>query len=268
MGMKTPLICEIAKDTYCINEYGLDAVFLCIGSERALLIDTGTGTFDLKGTVERLTDKPYDVVLTHGHVDHAGGIDAFSHIYMHEKDMEMAKNLTYEERLSYAVNLHANDTDQAFDFDEKQVRRWNHLPDMTAIDEGFVFDLGGRQLEVFYTPGHTEGSITLLDRKNRIHFSGDACNRNTLCMGGTVETLLQSALKIKALEPAFDRDYNGHIGWAGIPEYLSQPADIRDAVIGICRSILDGSAQAEDTVFLGRAAKAVSAAGARVVYCP
>ena len=45
--MKTPLVTEIAPDTYAINEFGMNAMFLCVGKERALLIDTGTGLCDL-----------------------------------------------------------------------------------------------------------------------------------------------------------------------------------------------------------------------------
>ena len=47
--------------------------YLVEGDERAVLLDTGCGLGDLKAYVESLTDKPYEVVLTHGHVDHAGG---------------------------------------------------------------------------------------------------------------------------------------------------------------------------------------------------
>lgn len=41
------------------------------------------------------------------------------------------------------------------------------------ISEGYVFDLGGRKLEVLETPGHTPGDITLYDRENGLLFSGD-----------------------------------------------------------------------------------------------
>ena len=52
-------------------------MFLFVGTERALLIDTGTCLFDIPATLGQLTDKPVDVALTHGHVDHAGGIGWF-----------------------------------------------------------------------------------------------------------------------------------------------------------------------------------------------
>ena len=267
MGMKKPFVTEIAKSTYCINEFGMDAMYLVIGKERALLIDTGTGTFDLKGLVEQLTDKPYDVILTHGHVDHAGGMDQFDRVMIHRNDIEMAKNLSHKERLGYAVTLHSMDRDEAYEFSPSQVREWKSVPEFVTVDEGDVIDLGDRKLEIFFTPGHTPGSICPLDRKNRIHFSGDACNINTLCISGSgVDELLASAKKIKGYEDAFDRDYNGHNGYAGDPTCFSQPDAVRDDIITACEMILEGTAEPETVFMLGRECLAVSHGCARVVF--
>ena len=57
MGIRHPLISEIAKDTYLFNEFGLCNHYLLVGTERALLIDCGMGYYDLRATVERMTDK-------------------------------------------------------------------------------------------------------------------------------------------------------------------------------------------------------------------
>lgn len=78
---KLPPVCEIAYQTYAINEYGLNAMFLIVGEEKALLIDTGTGVCDLPATLRYLTDKPVQVVLTHGHPDHAGAIGWFDEVW-------------------------------------------------------------------------------------------------------------------------------------------------------------------------------------------
>jgi glyoxylase-like metal-dependent hydrolase (beta-lactamase superfamily II) len=43
----------------------------------------------------------------------------------------------------------------------------------TLLEDGDVIDIGGRILEVIHTPGHSPGSISLLDKKNRILFTGD-----------------------------------------------------------------------------------------------
>ena len=65
---------KIADGTWRIDEGGLDALYVVEGADRAVLIDTGSGTGDLDALVRSLTEKPYEVYLTHGHVDHAGGI--------------------------------------------------------------------------------------------------------------------------------------------------------------------------------------------------
>ena len=48
---------------------------LLAGSERALLIDTGYGFESVREIVESLTELPCEVILTHGHHDHALGGD-------------------------------------------------------------------------------------------------------------------------------------------------------------------------------------------------
>lgn len=68
---------KIADDTYMISDFGIANCYLLIGEERALLIDCGLGIGDIKGAVEKITDKPITVVATHGHVDHAGGDGQF-----------------------------------------------------------------------------------------------------------------------------------------------------------------------------------------------
>ncbi|MBQ6223474.1 MAG: MBL fold metallo-hydrolase [Solobacterium sp.] len=266
MGIKTPYVCEIAPDTYAINEFGLNAMFLCVGSERALLIDTGTGVCDLKAEVAKLTDKPYDVVITHGHVDHAGGMGAFDKVYIHEKDVQMAKDITVERRKDYAETLGKMNGYNVYDYSPDMVKAWDSYPEFVLIDEGYVFDLGDRSLEVFFAPGHTPGSITLLDRKNRIHFSGDACNGNTLCLGASITTLYHTAEKLKALEPYFDQDFNGHHGYAGVPSCLSQKKSVRDDVMEICRQILKGTANVTEQAFLGGTSKGANYGNARVVF--
>ena len=67
---------EIAPNTYEIGEFDCASMFLLIGDEKAMLIDTGVGIGDLKGFVRTLTDKPLIVCYTHNHVDHVGNAGA------------------------------------------------------------------------------------------------------------------------------------------------------------------------------------------------
>lgn len=72
---------EVAPKIYKINEYNLSTMFVIVGSERALCIDCGTGVGDYKAVIERLVEgKPYDMVLSHGHVDHAAAASSSTNI--------------------------------------------------------------------------------------------------------------------------------------------------------------------------------------------
>ena len=266
MGIKTPFISEIAPKTYAINEFGLTAMFLLKGTERSLLIDTGCGVCELKELADSLAGGPYDVVLTHGHLDHAGGCGAFDKIYLNEKDFHMVEEISREALMDYCDTLGRSGGYDVYDYEPSMVKGIAKMPEMINIKEGDVFHLGDRDISVFETPGHTRGSIVLLDRKNRIIFTGDACNPNTLLLQGTPETLLASAKKIKSLESFFDQNFNGHIGYAGVPTCLSMPDSVTDDVIHICEMIISGEAEPVEAPFLGGVRKGVNYGSARVVY--
>ena len=62
------------------------------GNEKGALIDTGYGIGDLKGYIDAVYRQPYDVIITHGHADHANGIAQWDSVYMNVID----KDLYYE----------------------------------------------------------------------------------------------------------------------------------------------------------------------------
>lgn len=121
--IKEPMVMEIAKNTYAINEFGLSACYFLVGEERALLIDTACGLSDLKGIAASLTDKPYDVVLTHGHLDHVGGIGAFTDVYLGEADFAMTRNLNAEQLRGFADEIGRNGGYQAYEYDLNKIQR-------------------------------------------------------------------------------------------------------------------------------------------------
>ena len=56
---------QVSRDVWAIDEFGIDIMYLIIGTERALLIDTGIGIGNIRSVVETMTHLPYDVVNTH-----------------------------------------------------------------------------------------------------------------------------------------------------------------------------------------------------------
>ena len=70
-------VTELAENVYLLNEFDGTNCYLVVGSEKALLIDCGTGFCDIRGAAEKLTDLPITLAATHGHGDHIGGAGQF-----------------------------------------------------------------------------------------------------------------------------------------------------------------------------------------------
>lgn len=257
MQLQTPIVSMIANGTWCINEYGMAAMFLLEGADKALLIDTGIGTFDVKKLCESLTEKELIVACTHGHVDHVGGNGFFNRVYMNEADFQAAETLTVEARRDFfrAVIGMSNGL---FAVTENDIKHFSRLPELCPLCEGDVIDLGGRRIVVYETPGHTPGSISFLDVRERILFSGDACNINTLLSfigivkpRSGVDTLLATAKKLHSLEPYYDRNYNGHIGYAADLTCVPHRYSVNRDAISLCSDILAGKVVGERQSIFG-----------------
>ena len=275
-AISAPIVTELGYRTYQISEYGMDSLFWIEGDDKAVLLDTGTGTFDIPAFIDATfgpDHKPYDVVLTHGHVDHAGGMFQFDKVYLHEADYELALGNTQEERKSYVEmmlgnsgGLYAVTPDMVIGGEDTKA----DAPEFLPLNEGDVIDLGGRTLEVYFTPGHTAGSCSFLDRSNRILFTGDACNQNTLLtpFGGAgedevsadqcVSGLKASAEKMLTLQDAFDRNINGHVGWGPYLSFTSQSPLVIPECIQLCQDILDGKVTGEEQPGMGGAMNLVA----------
>lgn len=268
MGIKKPFVSEIAKNTYAINEFGLAAMYLLVGEKSALLLDTGCGACDLKSLIAELTDKPYQVALTHGHLDHVGGAGAFDEILLGEGDFEMAEQLNFDELKGYLDRLGNMGGYNVYDYSPDCIHPFKKMPKMTALCEGDAFELGNRRVEVIAVPGHTKGGMCFLDEKTGILFCGDACNTNLLVMGCSVNSTLRGLYHLKTYENRYQQMYSGHIGYAGDPTCLSQPESVLDDCIFILESILNQTGIPEEVTFLGRKSMSMVHGTARVSYDP
>lgn len=244
MPIPKPIIIQVADGVYAINEFGLDSVFVIEGSKSALVIDAGIGACDLKAIVEDITDHPYEVVLTHGHLDHIGSWDLFDRVWLHPADLERALAVRLDGRVASGERMRGQEGDpDVWHYGPENFRDWSRIPEIRDLRDGQKFDLGDRCIRCIHTPGHSPGSCSFLDPGSRILFSGDACNVSLRITDCPVETALEGLRKLKAAEGEFDRNFNGHLAYASGVTHISMPETVLDDCIRAMEDILAGKAQ-------------------------
>jgi glyoxylase-like metal-dependent hydrolase (beta-lactamase superfamily II) len=167
---------RVSEGTFALLEPGhYEEVisYLLLGRERAVLFDTGMGIGNIQAEVEQLTDLPLVVVNSHGHYDHVGDNYRYGEGWAFDDDGEIARierGKAREECVHYLepgsyLELPAGFDPATYEIRPSPVtRRLHHLE---------VIDLGGRSLTVHHTPGHSAGSICLLDSQDALLFTGD-----------------------------------------------------------------------------------------------
>ncbi|MDR2785123.1 MAG: MBL fold metallo-hydrolase [Treponema sp.] len=137
----------------------VDAYFI-IGENRALMIDALESAEGMYSGARKLTDLPIDVVVAHGHGDHCG-----------PGALEFAAS---------GCAIHLNREDEAILAETGSVHfSGNFFTELKGIRR---FDLGGTTLEVIPLPGHTPGSVMLLDRERQRLFSSDSIGSGPIWM--------------------------------------------------------------------------------------
>lgn len=196
--------------------------YLLVGSERALLIDAGSGERpasirSIRAVAESLTAKPLMLALSHFHFDHIGDLDAFDGVLLLATPELKARaqggklQIAAMESLTGARDL--------------RIQRW--------VDDGEKIDLGGRAIEFRSTPGHAQESATFIDRARRLVFAGDFLYQH---LGGLVVFLPGSdtrayAGEISELLATTGQGYR-YFGAHGKPEFDHDWASRVQAAMG------------------------------------
>src|SRR5258708_1491131 len=146
--------------------------YLIVGSEKALLFDTGMGISNIQAVVAGLSKLLVIVVNSHTHNDHVGDNWRFSDVYGMDTDFTRsnARGSREDAQAELAPGelcgaLPAGFDPKAYATRPFHITHWLH--------DGDKIDLGGRTLKIISTPRHTPDSIPLLDEKNRLLFTGD-----------------------------------------------------------------------------------------------
>jgi len=190
-----------------------ESLYLVEGNTRAVLIDAGTKIADLDKIVASITKKPVMLVATHAHPDHTGSsINYYPELYIAPGDAGSQFMADYKGKVM-------------------------------ELKDGETIDLGGRSLEVVFTPGHTPGSTTFIDREAGYGFSGDSFGSGNLLLFGNFSTLLATCRKTSAIMEKYGIKflYPGH--------YFGRNVETKqrvDDIASMSEDILAGRVEGEE----------------------
>ncbi len=175
-------IFQINPNTWRIEDGGV-RFFLLTGTEKALLIDSGMTVQNAKEIAESLTSLPVFLLNTHADRDHTGSNEEFETFYMHPAE-------------------------------EPVYRRSGKAGTILPVREGDIIDLGERELKIIELPGHTPGSIAVLDVAGRVLISGDPIQRHgRIFMFGPhrdMKAYIRSLEQLEKRKTEFDEIWPSH----------------------------------------------------------
>lgn len=182
-------VTKIDDSTWILSE-GFVRFFLLVGRDQALLIDTGMNVGKALDAARELTALPVQLINTHADPDHTGGNKDFDKVMMHEEETANYKGSGV----------------------------------VVPVKDGDKLDLGGRVLKVVWIPGHTPGSIGILDIERRMFFSGDTVQEHSeIFMFGPQRNLsrfAESLEKLAGMSNQFDVIYPCHGDLAIKPDVI------------------------------------------------
>jgi hydroxyacylglutathione hydrolase len=219
-------------------------VYLVEGTEKAALLDTAFGIGDLKSYVKTLTDKPLEVLLSHGHMDHAGGATQFDTVYLNKKDWKLEQqHCKRAYRISHVDSCPGGMPDGVTPGDFLPARTQPYRP----LQEGDVLDLGGITVEPVSVPGHTQGMLVFIIPEEHIAIFGDACGECTMLNleeSSPVSEYRGSLLHLQHYESLYDTILRNH------GTYFS-PKNLLENNIELCDLILAGTDDAVSAELYG-----------------
>jgi glyoxylase-like metal-dependent hydrolase (beta-lactamase superfamily II) len=194
MVIDTLVLGDFQTNCFCVrqNEEASDC----------LIIDPGMGAEVLVKRLKEYNYTPVDILLTHGHADHIGGVEALRRhwpevrVTIHKDDADMLTNPTENLSLMAGVMVQARPAE------------------VLLNSEDTYYEAAGLRFKVLHTPGHTPGGICLYESEKKILFAGDTLFAGSVGRsdfpGGNHRVLIDMIRKKLLILPAATTVYTGH----------------------------------------------------------
>lgn len=162
----------------------------------AVVVDAPPDPVGIGNLLARHDLTPVAVLVSHGHVDHAAGIDAVAQpgvtAYLHPADVDMARHPGEQLRALMGGTVEVAGATV-------------HAP-LETLEGGTTLTLAGLAIDVLHTPGHTPGHCCFHLRDHGVVFSGDQLFAGSIgrtdLPGGSYPTLMASMEReIMPLDP-------------------------------------------------------------------
>lgn len=188
-------------ERFVLGSFGTN-VYVAVNEEtkEAVIIDPATFPDYVCSHIKEEGWKIRAVLLTHGHIDHIGGVDAVLKefpvpVYAHAMELEVLKNV--HENLSVMFGA-------AYTF-EKAV----------GLRDGEILSTAGFEFRIIHTPGHTKGGCCYYEKDENVLFSGDtlfmqSVGRTDFPTGST-SILIRSIREKLLILPEETKVYPGHM---------------------------------------------------------
>jgi glyoxylase-like metal-dependent hydrolase (beta-lactamase superfamily II) len=156
-----------------IDPVAVGDIWLVRGRDRDLVIDTGSGIVAPSPLVEAISARPVTAVALNDFYDHAGGWHSFSKRACHPEDASALETFEVENtQLSDYLNV---STLWALPSDGYQLSDYSvtSAKPTRLVDDGDVFDLGDRKLQVMHVPGRSPGGLAIWEEATGSLFTSD-----------------------------------------------------------------------------------------------
>jgi glyoxylase-like metal-dependent hydrolase (beta-lactamase superfamily II) len=153
MALKIAIVPVTAFEQNC-------TVLMCDNTNEAAVVDPGGETNKIKAQLERMGAKPTKILLTHAHIDHAGGTAGLA------RDLNVPVIGPHKEDDFWIQSL----PQQSMMFGFPQAEAFT--PDQW-LNDGDTVTVGDVTLEVIHTPGHTPGHVVFFDKEGKKALVGD-----------------------------------------------------------------------------------------------
>ncbi len=194
--------------TVCPYSFGANTYIVYSGCS-AYVIDPAVSVNAINTALAEADVHLEGILLTHGHYDHTISLDTLRQAcpvkaYIHKNDAIM---LTDGKKNAY------------YDFYGKECV---HQAADVLLDGGDIIKIGGEELKVLHTPGHSAGSVCLVCDDFAV--TGDTLFAESIgrcdLWSGSTEQIYASLEKLRSLPPTM-KIYPGH----GAPALLGQALD-------------------------------------------